>query len=1416
MHKCTTTIARYLLALIFILSLGSSTTAVAQRSEINDGKEFYFGIPHCRITPGETARGGSAIQLWVSSKVKTKVTVKADGIGYTQIVNVDPNIVKVVPLNDALMNKVNETPADNGITVTSEEPISLTVLVSYKRSGEAFKVIPVEALGKKYYTLSMYQDQSGADYKPGQILITATSNNTAVTYYPTAQTEKVAAGASKNIILQKGQTYLIEGKIKTGLASHQQKPTDLSGTYIVASKPISVIAGHTKGSFPRYKATMLGSAADFMRNMLIDVMWPVEFLGTEYISAPVKYNNRPYTSADADQRGDLIRFVATEDGTQISQMRADGSGLKPISMFLNKGQFYDIVEQEIAAYYKSNKPVLVGQYGKAWRSTNVSVPEKGDNIDVTLNPSRNGSGMLMTLTPMAQWGSNAVFRSVEEIDNFTLIIYKTNEIDSIEFDGMPMRMAFDGLYKVEGTPYSYARKQVGSGDHNFKGSSNKIKFATYAYGNYDYQKDGFAYGYPTSVNYAISCEDSLKVEATPICGDYTGKATAYPKDAECAAIYNAYMIVDKSKNYSFSLSAPLEPGLKEIGFELKVIDKTQEATAFVKVISRSGLDTTLEFNYYPQQVIAEPNTLDFAVLALNQKRCAQLTLKNPGKVDAIITNLTIKSGATNFTIDKSQLPITIKPGQTAQVEVCAIAVENASIRIDSVIADLECFRKGIAVVKYSLSEAQVVIGDAPFGRGLIGRNKTLPVTIENKGTSRVEVYSVDIPAGSNFMTNNLLDKFPIILEAGQIHTFNVTYTPVLDNQGNPQKDELRAIFKANTEDVKLFSDWTGEGIDVIPVGQGQDWERQRVIDEYVKTKLNITEWPGTVNFKAIWKNAPITIKDIKIIDDVKNVFRIDQTKVDGYLTKEIDPKNSSDIITIPVFFAPNEVGPFSAKVVLLGTTTDEWNTPPQERNDTVTLTGIGIQPAYTADDKDFGTVDLNSPTPGTVRVYSTGTTELKITGMTIEGADAANFTIDPSFRNGLPVSFADPIQIIENDYVDIPVIFTATTARKHNAQIVYESDAPVQDVSNLMGNAVSGDISSTPYDFPATYITQTNTNGIVECVSKSNDPIEVKSIAFENGNDNAYFTITGYKLKNAGTTFTALPITIPGNDVLQVSVSFTPNTVRNDYKAEVKYETSLGEVYSKITGIGKDMTSTVKIARNYEVSVGSSVPVTFDLKGSPDAVNDGNITSFKATVNFAPTAIQPREGKENIRLTNMTTGWEVVSAQVTDRNAGVFEVVMMTNDASKALKGEGSLFEFTIDGYLDMVKESELPCQMTEFNRPWVTIKNEPGLIKINPVCGGDLRLISLSTTAYQLMVPSPNPVSGDMATIRYAIGLDGYTRLVMVDANGQLVANLVNENQVTGTYEITVDVSKLATGKYFYHLESGPFTQTEHMMISK
>jgi hypothetical protein len=57
---------------------------------------------------------------------------------------------------------------------------------------------------------------------------------------------------------------------------------------------------------------------------------------------------------------------------------------------------------------------------------------------------------------------------------------------------------------------------------------------------------------------------------------------------------------------------------------------------------------------------------------------------------------------------------------------------------------------------------------------------------------------------------------------------------------------------------------------------------------------------------------------------------------------------------------------------------------------------------------------------------------------------------------------------------------------------------------------------------------------------------------------------------------------------------------------------------------------------------------------------------------------------------------------------------------------------------------------------------------------------------------------------------------LIVYDVLGNKVANLINEEKPTGTYEVEFNGTGLPSGIYYYRLESENFVQTKKMILLK
>lgn len=80
-----------------------------------------------------------------------------------------------------------------------------------------------------------------------------------------------------------------------------------------------------------------------------------------------------------------------------------------------------------------------------------------------------------------------------------------------------------------------------------------------------------------------------------------------------------------------------------------------------------------------------------------------------------------------------------------------------------------------------------------------------------------------------------------------------------------------------------------------------------------------------------------------------------------------------------------------------------------------------------------------------------------------------------------------------------------------------------------------------------------------------------------------------------------------------------------------------------------------------------------------------------------------------------------------------------------------------------------------------------------------------------------PNPFN-PVTTIEYCVPINGMTKLQIYDLLGNLIAEPLNEYQTAGVYALTLSIDKyhLASGVYFYKLESGYFSDIKKFTVVK
>ena len=89
------------------------------------------------------------------------------------------------------------------------------------------------------------------------------------------------------------------------------------------------------------------------------------------------------------------------------------------------------------------------------------------------------------------------------------------------------------------------------------------------------------------------------------------------------------------------------------------------------------------------------------------------------------------------------------------------------------------------------------------------------------------------------------------------------------------------------------------------------------------------------------------------------------------------------------------------------------------------------------------------------------------------------------------------------------------------------------------------------------------------------------------------------------------------------------------------------------------------------------------------------------------------------------------------------------------------------------------------------------------------------SVYSYNLSNNYPNPFNPS-TKISWQLPVRGQVLLKVYDVLGNEVATLINEEKPAGIYEVIFDASDLASGVYFYRLQTNGFTQTKKMILMK
>jgi hypothetical protein len=109
----------------------------------------------------------------------------------------------------------------------------------------------------------------------------------------------------------------------------------------------------------------------------------------------------------------------------------------------------------------------------------------------------------------------------------------------------------------------------------------------------------------------------------------------------------------------------------------------------------------------------------------------------------------------------------------------------------------------------------------------------------------------------------------------------------------------------------------------------------------------------------------------------------------------------------------------------------------------------------------------------------------------------------------------------------------------------------------------------------------------------------------------------------------------------------------------------------------------------------------------------------------------------------------------------------------------------------------------------------------INGISYGDTTITEVNNSSpkvplvFALMQNYPNPFNPS-TNIKYSIARSGRVELSIFNILGQKVKELVNEEKLSGEYEVVFDGKEFTSGIYFYRLRTNSFTETKKLILLK
>ena len=402
------------------------SSAVAFARIDSYGKEFWLCFQKNYRQQG--GRPNLRLELFITAVREARVRIEIEELRFYREVQVPARSVVNVSIPPGAQIVSSEVKSRKAIHIVSDQPISVYGLNRRPQSTDTYLGLPVSALGTEYRVVAY--TKLSRDYL-SQFAIIATEDDTKVTIVPTAETRKRRPpGVPFTIELDRGEVYQV-------IAAYDiRSPSDLTGSYIRASKPVAVFSGHSCAYVPPLVQAC---------NHLVEQIPPMSKWGKHF-----------YVGKLAKRKRYTVRVVAAYPNTKVFENNR-------LVATLNAGEFYENSNVRDNILIASDRPVLVAQYAHGSDDLRDRI---GDPMMILITPTQQFLPYYQFATPV-----RGTWR------HYINLIVPRSALRSLRLDGKPVDTTI--FQRIGVSRYYFAQLQVPYGTHIIQADE---PFGMYSYG----------------------------------------------------------------------------------------------------------------------------------------------------------------------------------------------------------------------------------------------------------------------------------------------------------------------------------------------------------------------------------------------------------------------------------------------------------------------------------------------------------------------------------------------------------------------------------------------------------------------------------------------------------------------------------------------------------------------------------------------------------------------------------------------------------------------------------------------------------------------------------------------------------------------------------------------------------------------